>query len=101
MWHFILITLKQFFEIIYLVFFLNLLSTNVKKKRWDGVIANCVLACSNTCNGILSTMKRSNVGQHAQGQRKKPVLFKYLKKKQKREIFYFDKQNSSPTAGCK
>lgn len=25
-------------------------------------------------------MKRSNVGQHAQGQRKKPVLFKYLKK---------------------
>lgn len=85
-----------------LLFFLNLLSTNVKTKKKGGgewVIANWVLACSNTCNGILSTMKRSNVGQHAQGQGKKPVLFKYLKKK--REIFYFDKQNSSPTAGCK
>lgn len=29
-------------------------------------------------------MKRSNVGQHAQGQGKKPVLFKYLKKKTER-----------------
>lgn len=25
----------------------------------------------------------------------------YLNIKKKREIFYFDKQNSSPTAGCK
>lgn len=45
-----------------------------------------VLACSNTCNGILSTMKRSNVGQHALGQGKKPVLFKYLKKTERFSI---------------
>lgn len=60
-------------------FFFKFVINKCQKKR-GGVIANCVLACSNTCNGILSTMKRSNVGQHAQGQRKKPVLFKYLKK---------------------
>lgn len=56
-------------------------------KKKGGVISNWVLACSNSCIGILSTMKRSNVDQHAQGQGKKPVLFKYLKKNPRDFLF--------------
>lgn len=78
-----------FWDYLFVVFFFKFVINkckNKEKKGGEGVIANWVLACSNTCNGILSTMKRSNVGQHAQGQGKKPVLFKYLKKNERFSI---------------